>query len=180
MLSAFLTVQVSHPYVTTGKTSSLTRWTFVGKVLSLFFNILFRLVIAFLPKRKQLLISQLQSPSTVILEPKKIKSATVSIFSPSFCHEVMGPDAMILVFWMLSFKPTFSFSFTFLRRFFSSPSLSAIRMVLPAYLRLLILILAILIPAYNSSSLAFNMMYSAYKLIKCKLSLQFWKVFNFI
>ena len=102
-----------HPYMTTGKTIALTRRTFVGKVMSLLFNMLSRLVITFLPRSKNLLISWLQSPSSVILEPKKIKSLTVSIVSPSICHEMMGPDAMILVFWMLSFKPTFSlFSFT--------------------------------------------------------------------
>ena len=97
-LSAFFVVQLSHPYMTTGKTIVLTRWTFVGKVMSLLFNMLSRLVIAFLPRSKYLLLSWLQSPSAVILEPKKIKSLTVSIFFPSICHEVMGPDAMILVF----------------------------------------------------------------------------------
>ena len=90
-------VQLSHPYMTTGKTIALTRQTFVGKVMPLLFNILSRLVIAFLPRSKRLLISWLQSPSAVILEPPKIKSFTVSIVSPSICHEVMGPDAMILV-----------------------------------------------------------------------------------
>ena len=84
--------------MTTGKTIDLTRWTFVGKVMSQLFNMLSRFVIAFLPKRKHLLISWLQSPSAVILEPQKIKSVTVSIVSPSICHKVMGPDAMILVF----------------------------------------------------------------------------------
>ena len=96
--SAFFTVQLSHPYMTTGKTIALTRWSFVGKVMSLLFNRLSRLVIVFLPRSKRLLISWLHSPSAVILEPRKIKSATVSIVSPSICHEVMGPDAMILVF----------------------------------------------------------------------------------
>ena len=91
-------VQLSHPYMTTGKTIALTRWTFVGKVKSLVSNRLSRLVIAFLSKSKHLLISWLQSPYAVILEPKKIKSATVYLFPPSICHEVMGPDAMILVF----------------------------------------------------------------------------------
>ena len=95
---AFFIVQLSHPHVTTGKTIALTRRTFVGKVMSLFFNMLSRLVIAFLPRSKHLLISWLQSPSAVILEPRKIKSAIVSTVSPSICHEVMGPDAMILVF----------------------------------------------------------------------------------
>ena len=96
--SAFFTFQLSHPYMTTGKTIVLTRWTFVGKVMSLLLNMLSRLVIIFLPRSKRLLISWLQSPSPVILEPKKIKSATVSPVSPSICHEVMGQDAMILVF----------------------------------------------------------------------------------
>ena len=105
--SAFYIVQLSHLYMTTGKTIALTRWTFVGKVMSLLFNTLSRLVITFLPRSKCLLISWLQPPSAVILEPQKIKSFTVSTVSPSICHEVMGPDAMILVFWMLSFKPTF-------------------------------------------------------------------------
>ena len=128
--SAFFVVQLSHPYRTTGKTIAMTRWTFVGKVMSLPFNMLSRLVITFLPRSKRLLISWLQSPSAVILEPPppQIKSVTVSIASPSICHEVMGPDAMILVFWMLSFKPTFSLSsFTFIKRLFNSSSLSAIK-----------------------------------------------------
>ena len=103
--SAFFIVQLSHPYVTTGQTIVLSRWTFVGKVMSLLFNTLSSLVIGFLPRGKCLLISWLQSPSAVILEPKKIKSVAVSIVSPSICHEVMGSDAMILVFCMLSFKP---------------------------------------------------------------------------
>ena len=93
--SAFFTVQLSHPYMTTGKTIALTRWTFVAKVMSLLFNILSRLVITFLPRSKHLLVSWLQSPSAVILEPKNIKSATVT---RSICHDVIGPDAMILVF----------------------------------------------------------------------------------
>ena len=100
-------VQLSHPYMTTGKTTALTRQTFVSKVMNLLFNILSRLVIAFLKRSKCLLISWLQSPSAVILEPKKIKTVTISIVSPSTCHEVMRPDAMILVFWMLSLKPAF-------------------------------------------------------------------------
>ena len=91
-------VQLSHLYMTTGKTIVLTIWTFVGKVMSLLFNMLSRFVIAFLSRSKRLLISWLQSPSTVILEPKKIKSVTVYTFSPSICHEVMGSGAMILVF----------------------------------------------------------------------------------
>ena len=108
--SAFFTVQLSHPYMTTGKTIALTRRTFVGKVMSLLLNMLSRLVITFLPRSKRLLISWLQSPSAGILKPQNIKSATVSTVSPSISHEVMGPDAMILVFWMLNFKPTFSLS----------------------------------------------------------------------
>ena len=148
--------------MTTGKTIALTRWTFVSKVMSLLFNMLSRLVLTFLPRSKRLLISWLQSPSAVILEHQKIKSDTVSTVSPSISYEVMGPDAMILVFWMLSFKPTFSLSsFTFIKSLFSS-SLSAIRVVLSAYLRLLIFLLAILIPACASPSLAFWLMYSAY------------------
>ena len=107
---AFFTVQLSHPYMTTGKTIDLTRRTFVGKIISLLFNMLSKLVITFLPRSKRLLISWLQSPSAVILEPKKTKSDTVSTVSPSISHEVMGPDAMIFIFWMLSSKPTFSLS----------------------------------------------------------------------
>ena len=110
-VSVFFIVQLSHPYMTTGKTITLTRRTFVGKVMSLLFNMLSRLVRAFLSRSKRLLISWLQSPSAVILEPKKIRSVTVSIVSPSICHEVMGPDAMILVLGKFSFKPGFkSFS----------------------------------------------------------------------
>ena len=96
--SAFFVVQLSHPYMTIGKIIVLTRQTFVSKVMSLLFNMLSRLVITFLPRSKCLLISWLQSPSAVILEPKKRKSLLVSILSPSICHEVMGPDAMILVY----------------------------------------------------------------------------------
>ena len=144
--SAFFIVQLSHPYMTTGKTTALTRRTFAGKVMSLLFNRLSKLVITFLPRRKCLLISWLQSPSAVILEPRKIKSDTISTVSPSIFHEVMGPDAMILIFWMLSFKPTFSLSsFTFIKRLFSSSSLSAVRVVASAYLRLLVFLPAILI-----------------------------------
>ena len=136
-------VQLSHPYMTTGKTMALTIWIFVGKVISLLFNTLSRFVIAFLPRSKHLLIPWLQSPSEVILEPKKIKSVTVFIVSPSICYEVIGLDVMILVFWMLSFKPAFLLSsFTFIKRFFSSSLLSAIRVVSSAYLRLLLFLLA--------------------------------------
>ena len=148
--------------MTTGKTIALIRWTFVGKVMSLLFNMLSRLVITFLPRSKCLLISWLQSPSAVILEPPKIKSVTIFIVSPSVCHDVMWPDAMILVFWMLSFKPTFSLSsFTFIKRLFGYCSLSAIRVVSSAYLRLLIFLLAILTLACASSGPSFLMMYSA-------------------
>ena len=137
--SAFFIVQLSHPYMTTRKTIALTRQTFVSKVTSLLFNMLSRLAIAFLPRSKCLLNSWLQLPSEVTVEPKKIKSLTVSIVPPSICHEVMGQDAMILVFWMLSFKPTFSLSsFTFIKRLFSSSSLSARRVVSSARVRLLI------------------------------------------
>ena len=96
--SAFFIVQLSHPYITSGKTITLPRWTFVDKVMSLLFNMLSRLVIIFFPRSKHLLISWLQSPAAVILEPKKIKSDTVSTVSPSVCQEVRGPDAMIFVF----------------------------------------------------------------------------------
>ena len=95
--SAFFIVQLPHPYMTPGKTIALTRWTFVGKVVSLLFNMLSRFVIAFLPRSKCLLISWLQSPSAVILEPPKIKSVIVLIVSPSLCHEVMGPEAVIMI-----------------------------------------------------------------------------------
>ena len=121
-----IVVQLSHPYMTNGKNIALTRWTFIGKVMSLPSNMLSSLVIAFLPRSKCLLISWLQSPSVAILESKKVKSVIVSIVSPSICHEVMGVDAMILVTFLLAF----------------------------------------LIPACASSSPAFYMMYSAYKLNK--------------
>ena len=135
--------------------------------MSLLFNMLSRFVIAFLPRSKCLLIAWLHSPSAVILEPKKIKSLTVS---PSICYEVMGPDSMILVFWMLSFKPTF------IKRLFSSSLLLAIRVVSSAYLRLLVFLSAILILACASFSLAFHMMFSAYKLNKQGDSIQPWHI----
>ena len=122
--SYFFMVQLSHPYMTTGKTTALTRQTFVGKVMNLLLNMLSRLVTTFLKRSKRLLISRLQSPSAVILEPKKIKSVTISIVSPSTCHEVMGPDATILVFWMLRFKPAFH----------STLSLSSRGSLVPLYL----------------------------------------------
>ena len=127
--------------MTTGKTIALARWIFVSKVMSLLFDMPSRLVMDFLPRSKHLLISQLQSPHALILEPppqKKIKSVTVSLVSPSTCYEVMGPDVMIFIIWMLSVKPTFSLSsFTFIKRFFIS-LLSAVRVVPSTYLRLLI------------------------------------------
>ena len=127
-----------------------------------------RLVITFHLRSKCLLISWLQSPSAVILEPLKIKPLTVSFISPSICpYKVMGLDAMILVFRMLSFKSRFSLSsFTFIKRLFSFSSLSSIWVVSSAYLRVLIFLPAILIPACASSSPAFHLMYSAYKLNK--------------
>ena len=141
--SVFFMVQLSHPYMTIRKTVALTKQPFVGKVMSLLFNMLSRLVITFLPESKCLLISWLQSPSKVILETKKIKSLTVSIVFPFICHEAMRLDVIILVFWMLSFKPTFPLSsFTFIKRPFNS----AIKVVSFAYLRLLIFLPAILIP----------------------------------
>ena len=135
-----------------------------------------KLVITILPRSKHLLISWLQSPSAVILEPPIIKSTTVSTVSLSICHEVRGLDAMILVFWMLSFKPTLSFStFTFIKRLFSSSSLSAIRVESSVYLRLLIFLPEVLISGCASSSPVFLMMYSAYKLNKQGDNIQPWR-----
>ena len=131
--------------------------------MSLLFNRVSMLVITYPPRSKRLLISWLQSPSAVILEAAKIKSDTVSTVSPSIFHEMMGPDTMILFFCMLSFKPGFSlYSFTLIKRLFSSSSFSAIRVVSSAYLRLLIFFPAILIPPCASSSPAFLVMYSTY------------------
>ena len=172
--SAFFMVQLSHPYMTTGKTIALPIWSFVSNMY-LLLNMLFRFVIAFLPRSKHLLILWLQSLSAVILEPRKIKSVTASTFSPfsTFCHEVMGPDAKILGFFMLCFKPSFLLSsFTLIKRLFSSSTLSAIRMVSSGCLRLLIFLLAILIPACDSSSLAFLMIYSVYRLNKQGYNIQ--------
>ena len=165
--------------MTTRKTIALTRQNFVGKAMSLLCNMLSRLVITFLPRSKHLLISWLQSPSAVIWEPKKVKPGTVS---PSIWHEVMGPDAMILVFWMLSFKPTFHSSLSLSSRgylfllLFSSSSLSAIRVVSSAYVRLLIFLPAILIQACALSSPAFCMMYFAYKLNNQGNNMQPWRI----
>ena len=148
--------------MTTEKNIALTIWTFVGKVMSMLFNILSRFDRFFLPRSKHLLISWLQSPSPGTLETKEIKSVTVSIFSPSICHEVMQSGAMILILWMLNFKPAVSHSsFNFIKKLFGSSSFSAIRMVSSEYLWLLILVSAVLIPAYDSSITPFHMMYSA-------------------
>ena len=150
--------------MTARKITALTIWTFVGKVMSLLLNTLSRFAIAFLPRSQCLLISWLQSPSAVVVEPKNRKFVTASTFSPSICHEVMGLDAMILVFLILSYKLAFSLSsFTLIKRLFSSSLLSAVRMVSSAYLRLLIFLPAILILAWDSSSPEFCMMYYVYK-----------------
>ena len=154
-------IQLSHAYMTTGKTIALTRWIFVGKIISLLFHMLSRLVIAFLLRSKCLLISRLQPPFAVILETPKIKSVTIATISPSICHEVMGLDATILVSWLLSCKPaSLRSSFTFSKRLFSFSSLSALRVLSSTCLRLLIFLQTILIPACASSSLAFCTMYS--------------------
>ena len=144
---AFFMTHLSHPYMTSRKTIALTIWNFVSKVMSLLFNTMSWFVIGFLPRSKCLLMSELQSPSTVIFEAQENKIFHCFHFFPIYLHEVMGPDAMILVFWMLSFKPTFSLSsFTSIKRLFSSSSLSATRLVSSAYLRLLIFLLTVLIP----------------------------------
>ena len=146
--SDFLIVQLSHnSHMTTGKIIALITKAFVSKVMSLLFNMLSRLVKALLPRNKHLLISWLQSPSAVILDHKKIKSVTISTVCPYICHKLLGPDAMTFIFWMLNFKPAFSLSFTFIKRLFSSSSLSAIRVVSSAYLRLLIFLPKTLITA---------------------------------
>ena len=161
--------------MTPGKTIALTRWIFVGKVMSLLFNMLSRFVITFLPRSKRLLISWLQYHLRWFWSPPKWSLTLFPLSFLSISHEVMGPDAMILVFWLLSFKPTFSLcSFTFIKRLFSSSSLSAIRVVSSAYLKLLIFLPAILIPACASSSPAFLMMYSVYKLNKQGDNIQPW------
>ena len=133
--SAFFIVQLSHPYMTTGKTIALTRRNFVGKVMSLLIHMLTSVVTPFRPRSKCLLISWLQSLSAVVLEPKKRKSFTVSIVSLSTCPEVKGLDAMTFIFRMLSCKPAFSLSsFTFINRLFSSSSPSVIMVVSSVYL----------------------------------------------
>ena len=166
LCSAFFLVQLSYPYKTTGKTIALTRWTFVSKVMTLLCHMLSSFVIVFLSKSKCLLISWLQSMSMTFCDAQENKICRYFHFFP-VCYEVMGPDAVILVFWMLSFKPAFSISsYTFITRLFSSFSLLDIRKISSAYLMLLIFLLAILIPAWDSFCLAFRMMYSAYKLNK--------------
>ena len=128
----------SQSYITNRKTIALARQNFVSKVMTLLFNMVSRFIITFLPRSKHLSISWMQSPSAVILEPKKIKFLTVSIVSPFICHEVMGTNAIIFIFWMLSFKPTFSLSsFTLIKKLFSSFSFSAIKVVSSSYMSLL-------------------------------------------
>jgi len=165
--SAFFMVHLFHHYMTTGKTIALAKWTFVGKIMSLLFNMQSRFVIPFLSRSRCLLISWLKSPSAAIFKPPKINFVTVSIVSPSICHEVMKPDTMIFTFQMLNFKPVLLLSsFTFIKRLFSSSLLSAIRVESSAYPRLLLFIPGILIPACALSSLAFHMMYSSCNLNK--------------
>ena len=159
--SAFFMIQLSHMYMTSRKAIALTVWTFAGKVISLLLNILSGFVRAFLPRCKFLLISWLQSPSAVILEPKKVESVTVSI-SPPPKYLPWSDATRFHDLRFLNVKPAFSlFYFTFIKRLFSSSLLSAIKVVSSACLRLLIFLPAILIPACDSSSLAFHMMYSA-------------------
>jgi len=175
----FLGVQPSYGPTLTSihdywKDHSLDYMDLVSKMMPLHSNILSRFVITFLLRSKNLFTSWLQSPSIVILEPKKIKSVTISTFSPSVSHK--GWDwILFLAFWMLSFKPTFLLSsFTLIKRLFISSSLSAIRVVSSAYLKLLLFLPAILIPACDSPSLAFSMMYSAYKWNKQSDNIQPW------
>ena len=172
----FLYGPTLQPYLSTEKAIAMTRRNFVGKVMSLLFNMLSRFVIAFLPRSTCLLISWLQSPSAVILVPKKISPSLFPLFPYLFawsdgtgCHDL----CFLNVFWI--FKPTFSLSsFTFIKRLFSSSLLSAIRMVSSTYLRLLVFLPAIFTPACDSSSPAFCMMYSAYKLNKQGDNMQPW------
>ena len=171
--SAFLMVQLSHLYMTTGKTKAFTRWTFVGKVISLLFNMLSK-VIAFLPRSKHLLISWPQSPSAVILEPPKNKVYHCFHCFPIYLPWSDGTRCRSSFSECLSFKPTFSLSsFTVIKRLFSS-SLSAIRVVSSAYLRLLIFLPEILILSFDLSKPEFCMMYSAYKLNKQDDNIQPW------
>ena len=172
---AFFIVQLSHPYMTTGKTKPLTRRTFVVKVMFLLFNVLSRLDIIFLSTSKCLNFMAVVTNCSDFGAPFKNTVCYCFCCYPSICHVVMGPDAMILVLWMFHFKPTFSLSFlTFIRRLFSS-SFSAINMVSSAYLKLLIFLLAVLIPACASSSPAFHMMYSAYELNNQGDNIQPWR-----
>ena len=172
--SAFLMVQHSHPYMTTGKIIALTIQSFVGKVMALLFNTLSRFLTAFLLRRKCLLISWLQSPYAVILT-RKIKSVTVSTFPHLFAIKWWDQILRSLFFecWVLSQLFPLC-SFTFIKRLFSSSFLSAIKMVSSAYLKLLIFLPAILIPACESSSPAFHIIYSAYKLNKQGDNIQPW------
>ena len=158
--SAFFMVQHSHLYITTGKIVALTIQTFVSKVMSLLFNMLCRFVIAFLPRKASFNFMVAVAVHSNF-GAQKVKSVITSNFFPSLCHEVMGLDAWIFVFWMLTFKPAFSFSsYTLTKRLFSSSSLSGIREISSAYLRPLIFLLTILISASDSSSPAFHPMYS--------------------
>ena len=163
--STFFTVQLPHPYMATGKAIAMTRPTFVGKIMSLLFNMVSRLVITFYFFPQGVSIFEFHGCSHHLQwfwSPPKIKSDTVSTAFPSFSHEVMGPDAKIFVFWMWSFKPTFSlFSFAFIKTLFHSSSLSARRVVSSAFLRLLIFLSAVLFPACASFSPTFLMMYPA-------------------
>ena len=155
--SAYIMVQLSHLQVVTGKTTPLTVQTFVSKVMSLLFinNMLARSVTVFLPRSKPLLISWLQSTSRVILELKKTQFVTASTLPPSMYHEAMRPDTMILVFWMLSFKPAFSLSsFTFIKRLFSYCSLTTLKSAI-----ICISEVTDISPSNPDSSLAFHMMY---------------------
>ena len=161
--------------MTTGRTIALTRWTLVGKMMSLLFNMVSRFVIAFISRSKLLWISWLQSTSTVILEPKKIKSKSLSSFLPSICCKMMGLDAVILIFWMLSFKAAFSLSFfTFVKRLFSSSSLSTAKEVSSAFLRLLVVCPEILILLVSQPIWHFAWLYSAYTLNKQGDKIQPW------
>ena len=172
---ALFMVQPSHPYMTTGKITALTRWTFVSKVKSLLFNMLSRLVIAFLPKSKCLLISWLTVTICSDFRAQENKVCHCSHCFPIYLPWSDGTGATIFIFWMLSFKPAFSLSsFTFINRLFSSSSLYAIRVVSSAYLRLLIFLPAVLNPACVLSILAFHVMYSAYKLNKQGDNIQPW------
>ena len=169
-------VKISHLCMTTGKTIALTRQAFAGKMMSLLFNTLSRFVIAFLPRNKCLLTSWMQCLSAMILEPKEIKFATVTFFSLNYLQWSGGTRCHDLSFLNVEFYISFFSlsSFTFIERLFSFSSLSAIRVVLSAYLRLLIFLPAILVPAWDSSSLAFQTMYSTYKLNKQGDNIQPW------